>query len=83
MRILFDQQADALYVEIKEGKFHSNRELDENTVLDLDREGNVLGFEIIGVQSLAKKGVLDVELEILKGKSGKPLIEKLEIPLSS
>lgn len=50
MKITFDEEADALYVETAKGKFHTNRKIDDTTVLDLDSKGRVLGFEIIGIR---------------------------------
>lgn len=47
MKISFDRKADALYIEFSRGKFGSNKKLDDETVLDLDKYGKILGIEIL------------------------------------
>ncbi len=49
MRITFDKEADALYIEFVEGKFHSNKKIDDETIIDLDSKGNILGIELLSV----------------------------------
>jgi uncharacterized protein YuzE len=62
MKIEFDKKADALYIELRKGKFHSNEKLDEDTVLDLDKNGKILGIEVLS----ASKKVSLKELNKLK-----------------
>ncbi len=47
MDISFDKKADALYIEFRKGKFGSNKKIDEDTVIDLDKEGKLLGIEFL------------------------------------
>lgn len=49
MKITYDKEADAMYVELTDKKFSKCREIDKNTILDLDEEGNVIGIEILFV----------------------------------
>ena len=48
----FDKEADALYVEIQQGEFSKNKKLSNSVVLDLDKDENILGLEIINVSKL-------------------------------
>ncbi|MEK6792420.1 MAG: DUF2283 domain-containing protein [Nanoarchaeota archaeon] len=49
MKITYDKEADAMYVELTDKKFSKCKEIDKNTILDLDEEGNVIGIEILFV----------------------------------
>lgn len=51
MKITFDKDADALYIEFREGKFGSNKKIDDNTIIDLDKDGNILGIELLSVKN--------------------------------
>lgn len=46
MKIKFFQDTDTLYIEFKSTAVSESRDLDENTLLDLDAEGNVCGIPI-------------------------------------
>jgi len=48
----FDKEADALYVEIQQGEFSKNKKLSNSVILDLDKDENILGLEIINVSKL-------------------------------
>ena len=47
MRISYDPQADAVYIQLREGDFVGNREVAEGVILDLAEGGAVLGIEIL------------------------------------
>jgi uncharacterized protein YuzE len=44
MRIRYFQDTDTLYIEFRERGVVDTKDLDENTTLDLDAEGNVLAI---------------------------------------
>jgi len=44
MKITFDREADAVYIEFSDGEFSINKKIDENTIIDLDKDGNILGI---------------------------------------
>lgn len=50
MEMKYDPDADAAYIRVKKGKFHHTKKLDDNTILDLDKDGNVLGIELLFVK---------------------------------
>ncbi|MGB9628343.1 MAG: DUF2283 domain-containing protein [Thermodesulfobacteriota bacterium] len=51
MRISYDVQADALYINFKEGKFVRNIEVAEGIILDMGEGECLLGIEILEVSS--------------------------------
>jgi uncharacterized protein YuzE len=46
MKIKYFQDTDTLYIEFKSSEIAESRDLDENTVLDLDSAGNICGLTI-------------------------------------
>ncbi len=46
MKIKYFQDTDTLYIEFKSTAVSESRDLDENTLLDLDAESNVCGITI-------------------------------------
>ncbi|OFW43323.1 MAG: hypothetical protein A3J28_13070 [Acidobacteria bacterium RIFCSPLOWO2_12_FULL_60_22] len=49
MEISLDLKADALYIKFQEGRFAKNKKIDDDTVIDLDAKGRLLGIEILNV----------------------------------
>ena len=58
MKITFDKEADAVYIEFGEGKFSSNKKIDNNTIIDLDEKDNILGIELLDVSKRIPKDFL-------------------------
>lgn len=46
MKIKYFQDTDTLYIELKAGRITQTRDLDENTVLDLDERGQICGITV-------------------------------------
>jgi uncharacterized protein YuzE len=46
MRIQYFQDTDTLYIEFRESEVSETKDLDEDTLLDLDRDGNICGITI-------------------------------------
>ena len=46
MKIKYFRDTDTLYIEFKPSPVSESRDLDENTLLDLDAEGNVCGITV-------------------------------------
>jgi uncharacterized protein YuzE len=46
MRIRYFEDTDTLLIEFKEAPIAETRDLDENTVLDLDAQGNVCAITV-------------------------------------
>lgn len=50
MEISYDQDADAMYIKLREGEVDKTKEIDDNTILDYDKQGNVIGVELLFVK---------------------------------
>ena len=46
MKIKYFQETDTLYIEFRAVEVAETRDLDENTILDLDHSGNICGITI-------------------------------------
>jgi uncharacterized protein YuzE len=46
MRIKYFRDTDTLYIEFRQTEVVETKDLDENTILDLDRNGNICGITI-------------------------------------
>ncbi len=46
MKVQYFQQTDTLYIEFRAGEVAETKNLDENTLLDVDAEGNLLAMTI-------------------------------------
>jgi len=49
MRIEFDQEADALYVQIHEDYVAHVKEIEEGVIIDFDKNRRIIGMEILDV----------------------------------
>lgn len=58
MKITFDKEADAVYIEFDSGEFASNKIVDKDTIIDLDKKGNILGIELLNVSKRISKNFL-------------------------
>ena len=50
MKIRYDPEADALYIRFRDTKVDHTTELDENTMVDYDKDNQVIGIEILFVK---------------------------------
>lgn len=63
MKVQYFEQTDTLYIEFRRQDIAESRELDENTILDLDAQGNVCGItfehasERTDIQHLSVEGI--------------------------
>ena len=46
MKIQYFQDTDTLYIEFKAADVAETKDLDENTLLDIDRDGNICGITV-------------------------------------
>ena len=46
MKVKYYEDTDTLYIEFKTAVVAETKDLDENTILDLDRNGNVLAITV-------------------------------------
>lgn len=47
MRVKYDKEADAIYIELKKEKVYKTLERGENFLIDLDSNNRVVGFEVL------------------------------------
>ena len=47
VRVEYDQKADAMYIWLRKAKYDVSEELAENVVLDLDKNGRIIGIEVL------------------------------------
>ena len=50
MKIKYDSDADAMYISMRKDRIAKTREIDENTVIDFNKKGQVIGVEILFVK---------------------------------
>jgi uncharacterized protein YuzE len=50
MMIRYDPDADAMYITLRNDKVHHTQEVDENTIIDFNEAGSVIGVEILFVK---------------------------------
>ncbi len=50
MRLKFDLNVGALYIRLNDESVARTRELDDNTFVDLDAAGRVIGIEVVSVR---------------------------------
>ncbi|KHO46661.1 MAG: hypothetical protein QS98_C0002G0109 [archaeon GW2011_AR3] len=48
MKIRYD--ADAMYITLRDDKIDHTKEIDENTIADFNKEGQVIGVELLFVR---------------------------------
>jgi uncharacterized protein YuzE len=47
VRVEYDEKADAMYIWLRKAKYDISEELAENVVLDLDKNGRIIGIEVL------------------------------------
>mgnify|MGYP001609268972 CR=1 FL=1 len=66
MKITFDKEADEIYIEFTNENFASNKIIDDDTILDLDEKGNILGIEILNASKrIARDFLSDISVKNL------------------
>mgnify|MGYP001570619359 CR=1 FL=1 len=49
MKVTYDPDADAMFIKLTDEKFSETKIIDDNTILNLDKNGNVIGVELLFV----------------------------------
>ena len=58
MRVTYDKEADAMYIKLTDEKFSKVKIIDKRTILNLDKDGNVIGVELLLVSKHMPKDFL-------------------------
>jgi len=65
MRVRYDEQVNALYIRLKETPYHESDEIREGFIVDYDKDGNIIGIEILDVSDyLSPDELSTVKFEI-------------------
>lgn len=55
MKIQYDKIADAIYIYIKKGKISKTIKMKDRLIVDTDKDGKILGMEILGASAQIPK----------------------------
>lgn len=58
MKIEYDPDVDAMYIEFQDGEFGSNKKIDDLTIIDYDKKGKILGIELLKISDRIPKSSL-------------------------
>ena len=47
MKIRYDEKSDAVYIRLRDARYHESDEIRDGIVLDYDRKGKIIGIEIL------------------------------------
>jgi uncharacterized protein YuzE len=48
VRVEYDEKADAMYIWVRKAKYDVSEELADNVIIDLDKNGHIIGIEVLG-----------------------------------
>lgn len=57
-KISYDKDADAMYIKVDKGKYEVSEEIENGIILDFDKEGKILGVEILNVKNRLRNEIL-------------------------
>lgn len=55
MKIQYDKIADAIYLYLKKGKVSKTIKMEDRLIVDIDKNGKIIGLEILGISSQVPK----------------------------
>ena len=66
MKIEYDKEADALYIQLREAQVDDNIDIEEGVTVDLDEKGHIVGIEILDAsKKLSLKDIVNITIENL------------------
>lgn len=66
MRITYDSDADAMYIYLDEKvKVDRTKEIDKNVIIDYDKDGNLIGVELLFVKEKRPELLKQIQVENL------------------
>jgi len=72
VKIEYDKEADALYIQLKETRVFDNIDIEDGVTIDIDEKGHIIGIEILdATKKLSRKDISNIIIENLP-------IEKVE-----
>ncbi len=74
MKIEYDKEADALYIQLREASIEDNIDIEEGVTVDLDEKKHIVGIEILDASKrLSLKDLVNITIENLP-------VEKVDAP---
>lgn len=65
MKITYDPQTDAIYIQFQKGEYNISKEISEGIILDYTEDGKVMGIEILQAsQKMPLKSLEEITLRI-------------------
>lgn len=66
MKIEYDKEADALYIQLREAYVDDNIDIEEGITIDVDEKRHIIGIEILDVsKNLSLKDIVNISIENL------------------
>ena len=66
MKIEYDKEADALYIQLREATIEDNIDIEEGVTIDLDEKKHIVGIEILDASKrLSLKDLVNITIENL------------------
>lgn len=66
MKIEYDPEADALYIQLREAYAEDNIDIEEGVTVDLDAKGHIIGIEILdATERLSLSDLVNIRIENL------------------
>jgi uncharacterized protein YuzE len=66
MKIEYDKEADALYIQLREAHVDDNIDIEEGVTVDIDEKRHIIGIEILDVSKrLSLKDLVNITIENL------------------
>ena len=66
MRIEYDNEADALYIQLRDAEVDDNIDIEEGVTVDLDGKRHIVGIEILDAsKKLSLKDLVNITIENL------------------
>ncbi len=64
MKIEYDSEADALYIQLREAFVDNNIDIEEGVTVDVDKSGHIIGLEILDAsKKLSLKDIANISIE--------------------
>jgi len=64
LKIEYDKEADALYIQLKEADVDDNIDIEEGVTVDLDENRHIVGIEILDAsKKLSLKEIVNITIE--------------------
>jgi len=67
MKIQYDKLADAMYIYFKKGRISKTIKMKDRLIVDVDKNGKIIGLEILGISSQVPKsqiGKIQTEMPV-------------------